>query len=365
MFSNDKTYEVTLESTADINMSNWQITKTVDLMTMVNNKFVILSEINRLLEHGADKKNIFIADRSFLISTSYKTYFEEGNMLSANRWDILKMCSLGRLYTMEPNEDIFKINCLFEFYKKINSIVNHNLRCRVRGRYLAESFSVLFQESLETAFESLLDGVLEQVWERIKRAGADEMEKYNKMLEELRRQKENSLKRDRKKFEKAKEESKTFFSSIYNRLERPVVGVYHQDGHAIEIINADQMFKNGEESNTQIRLRQITKNSPVLIALLVTGPMVGFLGYLCYRDHKVNSSEESQNKLEIPKNTSAVIDNVLKPENGNLVNEEEAQEVDSQVKELALHNFSKLEAVTNPRVMKLEMEMKIDVNIRG
>ena len=72
MFSNDKTYEVTLESTADINMSNWQITKTVDLMTMVNNKFVILSEINRLLEHGADKKNIFIADRSFLISTSYK-----------------------------------------------------------------------------------------------------------------------------------------------------------------------------------------------------------------------------------------------------------------------------------------------------
>lgn len=47
------------------------------------------------------------------------------------------------------------------------------------------------------------------------------------------------------------------------------------------------------------------------------------------------------------------------------MNEEEAREVDSQVKELAMHNFSKLEAVTNPRVMKLEMEMKIDVNIRG
>lgn len=44
------------------------------------------------------------------------------------------------------------------------------------------------------------------------------------------------------------------------------------------------------------------------------------------------------------------------------MNEEEVKEVDSQVKEMALHNFSKLETVTNPRVMKLEM--KIEVNIR-
>lgn len=362
MYSNDKTYEVTLKSTADINMSNWQITKTVDTMTMVNNKFVILAEINRLLENGADKKNIFVADRSFLISTSYKTYFEEGNVLSA-RQDVLKMCGLGRFYTMEPNEDICKINCLFELYKKLNSIVNHYLRCRVRSSYLADSFSVLFQKSLEGACEALLDGVLEQVLEKIERAGADEMEKYYKMIGELERQKENSLKRDRNKFEKAMEESKTLFASVYNRLERPVVGVYHQDGHAIEIINADQMFKNGEESDTQIRLRQITKNSPVLIALLVTGPMVGFLGYLCYRDHKVNRPKDTQNNLSIPGNSSAVIDNIIGTETGNLVNEEEAPEIDSQIKEMAQHNFSKLENVTNPRVM--EMEMKIEVNIRG
>ena len=29
---------------------------------------------------------------------------------------------LGRLISMEPNEDIFRMNCLFEFYKKLNSI---------------------------------------------------------------------------------------------------------------------------------------------------------------------------------------------------------------------------------------------------
>lgn len=363
MFSNDKTYEVTLRSASDINLSNWQITKTVDTMTMVNNKFVILSEINKLLEKGVDKKNIFVTDRSFLISTSYKTYFETGNVLSPGRQDVLKMCSLGRFYTMEPNEDIYKINCLFELYKKLNSIVNNYLKCRIWSVYLAESFSVLFQDSLEQACETLLEGVLEQVWKKIGKARADEMEKYNKMIRELEKQKENSLIRGRDRFKKAMEESRTVFANTYNRLERPVVGVYYQEWHAIEIINADQMFKNGEESDTQIRLRQITKNSPVLIALLVTGPMVGFLGYLCYRDHKVNRPKDTQNNLSIPGNSSAVIDNIIGTETGNLVNEEEAPEIDSQIKEMAQHNFSKLENVTNPRVM--EMEMKIEVNIRG
>ena len=47
MYTSDEKYEVILNSVADINMSNWQITKTLDTMTMVNNKFVILSIINK------------------------------------------------------------------------------------------------------------------------------------------------------------------------------------------------------------------------------------------------------------------------------------------------------------------------------
>lgn len=49
LYSSDEKYEVILKSAADINMSNWQITKTLDTMTMVNNKFVILSIIVALL----------------------------------------------------------------------------------------------------------------------------------------------------------------------------------------------------------------------------------------------------------------------------------------------------------------------------
>lgn len=56
MYSSGEKYEVVLKSVTDINMSNWQITKTLDTMTMVNNKFVILSIINNLINEGIDKK---------------------------------------------------------------------------------------------------------------------------------------------------------------------------------------------------------------------------------------------------------------------------------------------------------------------
>lgn len=93
MYSSGEKYEVVLKSVTDINMSNWQITKTLDTMTMVNNKFVILSIINNLINEGIDKKDIFVTDKSFLISTNYKTYFENGNEFWGKQKDIVKMYS--------------------------------------------------------------------------------------------------------------------------------------------------------------------------------------------------------------------------------------------------------------------------------
>ena len=63
MYSSSEKYEVIIKSVEDINMSNWQITKTLDTMTMVNNKFVILSTINNLINNGVDKKDIFVTDK--------------------------------------------------------------------------------------------------------------------------------------------------------------------------------------------------------------------------------------------------------------------------------------------------------------
>lgn len=357
MYSSDEKYEVVLESAADINMSNWQITKTLDTMTMVNNKFVILSSINSLINKGVNKKDIFVTDKSFLISTNYKTYFAKDNRFFGDQNDIAKMYSLGRLISMEPNEDIYRINCLFEFYKKLNSIMNKYFKCRIRSLYLANSFSVLFNSSVELAYEILLNGVKEQVYDIFERHISPNIKKRDMIITSLENQKENCLTKSTKRFEKNMLESSKKFAYIFNRFDRPVVGIYHQNGHFVEIINSDQMYKNGEESDTQIKLKQITKNSPVIIALLVTGPMVGFLGYLFYREHMVNNMNV-KDIFDVPQHDDEAISNIIGNDDGNLIDSGNVRDVDSQVKELAHSNLNKLEIATNKRVVRLEMKIE-------
>lgn len=358
MFSSDKKYEVILKSAADISMSNWQITRMLDTMTMVNNKFVILSNINSLINEGVNKKDIFVTDKSFLISTNYKTYFEKGTGFTGYKKDVVKMYSLGRFISMEPNEDIYRINCLFSFYKSLNSITNKYLKCRIRSDYLSESFFVLFNKSVERAYEILLDGAREQVFDVFERHISPDIERRDMIITKLNNQKESCLRKNKNRFEKIMKESSKKFAYTYNRFDRPIVGIYHQEGHCIEIINADQMYKNGEESNTQIKLKQITKNSPVAIALLVTGPMVGFLGYLLYRDHKVNSPLEREDIFSIPQDDNEAVNNILGNKDGNVIDSGQVSNVDSQVKELANSNLKKLEIATNRRVVHLEMNIE-------
>lgn len=57
-----------VRSIKEYNMSNWQITHTVDTMTMVNNKFDILNKVNNLISSGVKKKNIFITKLENIIN---------------------------------------------------------------------------------------------------------------------------------------------------------------------------------------------------------------------------------------------------------------------------------------------------------
>ena len=259
MYSSGEKYEVVLKSVTDINMSNWQITKTLDTMTMVNNKFVILSIINNLINEGIDKKDIFVTDKSFLISTNYKTYFENGNEFWGKQKDIVKMYSLGRLISMEPNEDIFKMNCLFEFYKKLNSITNKYLKCRIRSTYLADSYDILFRKSIEQAYEILLEGAKNQVCDVFERHISPDINKKDMIIKTLENQKDLCLEKSRKKFKKIMKDSRKKFTYTYNRFDRPVVGIYHPDGHYMEIINADQMYKNDEPTSVINNLKELQK----------------------------------------------------------------------------------------------------------
>lgn len=359
MYTSDEKYKVLLKSTSEVNMSNWQISKTLDILTMVNNKFVILNKINELLNNGVDKKNIFVTDKSFLIGTNYKTYFENGHVFKSE--NIIKIYNLGKMITMLPNEDIYKINALFDLYKGLNSITNKNLKCRIRSEYLKESYELLFSSTIEDAFESLLENTKNQVCEIFNRHISPDYQRRNSIIQQLDQVYKKIFERVKKNHSNQMEKIKEKFVYTYNRFDRPVIGVYHPESHYIEILNYDQMYKNGEESNTQIKLESITKNSPVAITVLVTGCMVGFMGYLLHREHNVTNQEH--NIFDVPQSDQEAINNIMGNPNGSLLRTTDIENVDVEITDLAQGNLNKLKVITNKNNVRMEMikqEMDID-----
>lgn len=361
MLLNKDIAELRIRSVETNDMSNWMITHTIDTLTTVNNKFDVLKKVNDLINEGIEKKNIFITDRSFLISTNYKTYFEKGNVLGNTANTIVKVANIGRLITMEYNEEIIKINCLLAYYKKITSILNRNLNCRLRGQYLEKSYNELFASNLETALRILALGAKQQVVDIYARYLNPDNNKMDKLIQEIYSEMDKSLGKSYANFQSLANNSVKKFAQNFKRFDRPIIGIYHNKERVFKIINADQMYKNGEESKNRIQLKSLSKNSPVLIALLVTGTMLGFLIYLAYRDYRVKNSDIEDNMLDIPQNTREVIENVLTNASGEItyVGDDAKSELDPQVSHLAENNFNKLEIVINKKKVNLEIRDNI------
>lgn len=364
MVTKDDMGTVELKSVGEYNMSNWHITQMIDTLTIVNNKFDILYRINGLLNDGVNKRNIFITDKSFLITTNYKTYFEKGNEIKNEYHSLVKATYIGRYITLEKNEEIININVLFSYYKSISSLINRSLKCKLHRMYLHESYELLFESGLEAACERLTKAAKQQVQEVYSRHLTLDNKKQQDLLTRIDKESQK-IERLEVKYRKQGNESIEEFVRLFNSLDRPIIGIYDEKRHSFEIINYDQIYKNGEESPNRIQLKSVSKNSPVVFGLLITGVMLSVIGYLAYRDHQVNNEEIEENMLNMPSSSVDAIRNVYGNENGSPVENEVKEgekQVDEKVLELAESNFSKLEQILNKR--KIEISIKTEVNVK-
>lgn len=357
---------VDIRNNASVNMSNWQITHTLDTLTTVNNKFDVLDKINVLINQGIDKSNIFVTDKSFLISTNYRTYFENGNIIKNDGPAIIKAANIGKIITMEYNSEISNINSLFEYYKKLSSLIAKNHRYRLRSLFLSEAYDALRYSDINGACEILRDGAIEQVAEIYDRYLMPDYQKRDELIQKIAGIYEKELPKIVKKNEDSAKKCRKRFENCFERLDRPIVGIYYPERRMFEIINADQMYKNGEESVNRIKLCSISKNSPVLITLAVTGVMLAAIAYLAYREHTVDAQDMINNMADIPQTDSEAIRNILSSENGNMVSiEDECGNVDPFVESLAMKNMEKLERVTDKSKVRVEVHSPIETELQA
>ncbi|MBS5931501.1 MAG: hypothetical protein KIC94_01390 [Clostridiales bacterium] len=343
------------------NMSTWQITHTVNTLTTVNNKFDILKTLNNHINSDIKKCNIFILDKSYSFNTNYKTYFSEYVVETGEmNIEVDKICNMGNLVTMECNDDIMNINILFDLYKKLSSIINKNLKYRLKKEYLQEAYKLLFEKNLDLARSILLDRAKEQICDTFERRISPDYLKMKKIVEEC--EKANNDKKIIKRHEQVNDEYECKFEYLFNSCTRPIVGIFDNQTHKFTIINADQMYMNGEEAKSQIRLKEITKNSPVMMAFIVAGVMGGVMAYLAYRNHNVNSFFEYEDILNIPSNRKDAINNIFLNEDDSFFdNNNKSKKVDEKIMNLATDTYSRLEGVTDSKKVSIDYKMNIEI----
>ena len=360
MITKENRCNIDIRSNEKNNMSNWQITYTVDTLTMVNNKFDVLDKINALINQGVDKRNIFVTDKSFLISTNYKTYFENGNVINNDGTAIIKAANIGKIITMEYNSDISHINALFEYYKKVSSLINQTHKLRLKSLYLSVAYDTLRYSDIDKAFEVLRDGAIEQVIEIYDRYLNPDYQKRETLIQKIKEVHEKEIPKILKKNDESAKKCRKKFEYCFERFDRPIVGGYCPVPRSFEILNFDQMYKNGEESINRIKLCSISKNSPVLITLTVTGVMLVTMAYLAYREHVVNTQDVVDNMADIPQTNSEAIHNIFSNADGSMFSvDDENQNVDLLVEKLAMKNLKKLEQVTNKSQVHVEVHNPI------
>ena len=250
----NKFHKITLKSTSDINMSNWQITNTINNFTIINNKFDILYKLNNLLNNNINPKNVFIMSKSSNFSTSYITYFEQDNIIGNKTSNIIKMIHLGKIIPLKPSSIIHEINSLFDLCRYINSVMKKNLKCRLRSNYLQTSYENLFTDGLESASQLLVTLATQQINDFYEKLIIIP-EKQSTLIKNIQSKRKSILKN-------TNITSTDTFIKSFNRLERPVVGKFDDISKSFEIINSDQLYKNGEYAENGIKLTNVSKIVP-------------------------------------------------------------------------------------------------------
>lgn len=300
-------------------------------------------------------------DKSFSFNTSYASYFNEKEINGdGNYISIDKIYNMGKFISMDSNERINNINVLFEVFNGLSGVIGSKLRCRMKKSSIVEAYYILKEESIEICLEILLDKAKEQILDLYDSQKDPDYNEMNSLVAKCENIVNNGKTNTMKKYEKLNKESRKRFIDLITSFSRPIVGIYDAYNDRFEIVNADQMYMNGENSVRQIKLQKITKNSPVALAFELVGTMSATMGYLAYRNHKVNLIEEDIDSNNIPVDKEHALSNIIANEDNSIVTEAESIELDESIMVIALDTYDKLDLITEKKKVYVELSLSVD-----
>lgn len=273
-------------------LSSWELTDYIDILTKSYYKNELLNSLK--MYKYPENYDVIIFDDSFNIKKKYLNLdiidlnFSEG----AKRF-----YHLGSFSAMTPNSTTFMLNMLFEIFLKANEILVKENFPRMDKNKLNSFINVCMnpktkridvEEKILIQIKSTLDSVKlsKNVDSKIKQRDAEARVKILKRTEKSIKNisaKYKFIEEEKNEYEETKYSIVTKeiysnnqisdrikndymrFSELFNRLQRPIIGILDYNKKTIDIICSDFIDKDqyNQQNPNFFDIKSITRNSPI------------------------------------------------------------------------------------------------------
>lgn len=277
-----KKLEVKLVRSDDTLLTSWQISDFISQLTKHYYKNELLNTISLALKHGISPKNIIIFEESFEINNSYSNL--DGVLDFTKNVDVRTFYHLGEPISLFPNEEIIKINSIFNYFRKTNEILGKYSFSKINKNNLHTYYSMIKSKH----FHNNIVGVIETLAKDIVKESAnknDDRENFTENLNKLTKDTINKFSIFEREIDSLdilmdsleKNEFDIFKNTTYLRLEkdyfnyfftkfenlvRPIVGIYNNDTQKVQIFCKGFMNKAKHDPSRFLDLKRISHNSP-------------------------------------------------------------------------------------------------------
>lgn len=294
----------------------WQIQDFIAKLASNYYKLDLINSIANKLNSEIKQENIFIFDQSFNYNYSYK-FLEKTNKLDLdNEREFKRFYHFGKPINMIPSKNIMILNLKFKLFREINKYLGSKHLEKVDK---ISFHNVVFDKEDKNGYKIYnlaIDKLKDLDKDKRERFGndlSDYIYKYKKSLSTYEKDEyqidflkkliiNNKLEdEDLKGKEDIQEKYFKSFIRCFNRLERPIVGIYFPETNKVELLGSSFIYKKSRDERF-LDIKEISHNSPpychLFFGLAFVTPCIVIMKNIIDSNKKIISNNKNKDKIQ-------------------------------------------------------------------
>lgn len=314
-----KKLEIEFKRSSDKIFTPWQIQDFIAKLASTYYKLDLINSISNKLKLGIKQEDIFIIEESFNYNNCYKFLEKTNKLYLNNEKDFKSFYHFGNPISMFPSDDILNLNFKFKLFRDLNKYLGSKHIEKIDKT----SFHEVVFDKRDITGEKIYNLAIKQIKdldkakrERFKKDLIEIKNKYDNMFSEYRKSEfaiasfksliiSNELDYEEiKEKETIEEEYFCGFTKYFNRLDRPIVGIYYSEANMVELLGSSFIYKKSRDERF-LDIKEISHNSPpychLFIGLAFVAPTIVLIKNIIEANRKnmfSNSNEEKIKELE-------------------------------------------------------------------